>query len=212
MSTLEAINRRLSQQTFIGNPADERFFGELIGQIRGMAERHKRDIKKSLPDICEAGAWSKAWAIREAFIRLEQETKPDPVARERTLSAAANEERWNEYLRSRDQLVELIQRGREGRQMQEYIGLVEGDLDLPIDNDPETVCLSGGKKPGWQSVAYRINNALGKLQGMSDNERQTVPFVMALRRTETSILDLRKRIENIETYLASNNQPQEIAA
>ena len=183
-----------------------------MGQIRGMAERNKRDIEKDLPNVAEAGAWRKAWSIYEAFLKLEREAVPDIAGRERTLSAAAMEEHWNRFLRNRDELIVLIQRGREGRQMQDYIGLVEGDLGPPIDNDQETAGLFDGKRRGWPEVASRVGAALSKLSTMTDSERASVPFVMGLRRLETSMLDLRKRIENIETYLSSNNQPTEKAA
>jgi hypothetical protein len=96
--------------------------------------------------------------------------------------------------------------------MKEYLGLVDGDLGPPIDSDPETAGMAGGKRHDWFEVASRVNRALGKLSNMTDSERASVPFVMNLRRLEASMLDMRKRLENIENYLSSNNQPQENAA
>lgn len=57
---LETVNVRLEHQPYITSTADHGFFGDLLSEIQSLLQPGENI---ALPDVLEAGAWSKAWRI-----------------------------------------------------------------------------------------------------------------------------------------------------
>ena len=193
----ETINRRLKESMFITTAADTAYFENLIIRIRSMAERHQREVGRFIPSISEAGAWSKAYAIYEAFMRLENEP-PDAAAIAPGIARAAMERAWNRYINDREFLIELLRRDVVTKQTCFYLGLGGNDLGPPTSDDPEAVNMNGGKRLDWRQAADRINNALGEWHSMTAAEKAAIPQVLAARRIEAANRELAQRMSVLE--------------
>jgi hypothetical protein len=190
----EALNRRLAASVFLTHPADRVFFDALICRIRGMAHDQKRDIEKYLPDVNEAGAWSRAFAIWEALV-IEQNKPTDPQVRVRVMANAATEQEWNRYIGAREHLISHAQRDMT-KLIREYLGLKHGDLDTTMTPAP-----NGNfdiRRPGWEDISNRIHRALDRWETMGESERSAIPQAMAQRRLAAANQEMATRLSSLE--------------
>jgi hypothetical protein len=190
MPDFESLNRRLSQQVFIQGPADRTYFNDLICDIRGL---ERTTDKLTLPEMNEAGAWSKAFALREALLRRDtDEPHLNPQAVAEFSKAAAQRTLWNLFCTARHTLEEASKRENSWRTISEYLELREGDLE-PRD---------GEQFPGWREVHGRVSYALHTLERMTPADREQIPSVLRQRRADANAISMAQRIAELEKALS----------
>ena len=189
------LNRRLATARFLSAPVDREYFRKLCAEILSLEQPSD---KIQIPNVEEAGAWSKAFKI---FTQLQKRRHAERSA----APAASNiEADWNLYIARREQIVR--QGARLTPDLAEFLGLKPGDLGEPTVKDEETMRLNDGRHPDWQGRSARISTALCRWEALRPEQLAAVPQIMAQRRIEEAIKDLQQRVAVLEAVSSTHQQ------
>jgi hypothetical protein len=188
----EALNRRLTNTTFLSNVADRGYFMQLLALVNGLA---RTTDNLTLPDINEAGAWPKLFGLYTSLKRRntdEPHINPEVVAQ--ASKAAAQRTLWSNYVEARQRLEVYSKREPSWRILAEFCALQESDLDAPEDKGGELY-------PAWRTVAGRVSHALSTIERLTPSERERIPAVLRQRRADAGAISMAQRIAELERAL-----------
>jgi hypothetical protein len=184
--SVEAWNRQIGSMEFL--PSAYHFaFDQLVGDIRRLA----RDTDElTLPSANEAGAWSSAYSIYEKL--KERQLKAEQSAHVEGVRVQNYEKRWNDYLKNRDTIIEGFRREIfDSTILAEHLDLAPGDLNSPVMK--ETNRYGSNRRPDWEAVAERLENALFWWHALSHEQK-------AVLRSQTTLRQLAALKERQKQY------------
>ena len=172
--SVEAWNRQMGGREFLA-PAYHPAFEQLVLEIRRLAR--ETDVL-SLPDVNAAGAWASAFSIYEQL--KERHLKAEQLAHVEGARVQNCEKRWNDYLKNRETIFEGLRREIfDTRILAEYLDLQPGDLDSPITKEIDR--FGSNRRPNWEEIAERLENALSWWHALSHEQRAVLRSQHTLR-------------------------------
>ena len=201
--TPEIGNKRLENCVFL-QTSDMLFWDRLVLEINQLTHDGE-SIPVPAPE--EMGAWQRAFILYERL--RDRAAAARPAQQDPALQSDQRE--WDDYVNSRDQVLQMLQRGILDRDtLVEHLDVLPGDLDPPMPatpvvrpHDPWCPIMETGKTadctcigripedrkaerhPEWRSRAARLSAALRWFGGMTAEERQVLRTQRVLRRLET---------------------------
>jgi hypothetical protein len=191
----EFSNRRLNTVKFM-NDSDIPLFEDLRLQVLGLC-----DPDEKVPAVYanEAGAWAKLFSVYQTLKKRRAVADSDPVGVQQAANNAQTERDWNSHLQTRVELLEYLKRESVSKEMLEYCGLEESDLDEPTVQGDER--FSGCRHPDWRGRSSRISTAWWKIRNMGLAERMNIPNVMQTRRLVDAVNEIQERLKAVEQKL-----------
>jgi hypothetical protein len=184
----ETSNRRLNYVQFLGDN-DRDLYSDLCARIDALRD----DEAVTVIDPNASFAWKQMFSVYKALQRrraADASKNAEAVAKN-----AGSELRWNEYIVTRAQLLEYLQREPVDQQTREYCGLNEADLQSPTIEGDER--FAGARHPDWQGMADRLGTAFWKLRNLTIVQRQNIPNVIQQRRLSAAVDSIEKQLDVI---------------
>ena len=104
-NSLEAANRRLANAPFLQS-RDMQFYDRLCLEIQQLSHPGE---SIPLPDPAEMGAWERAYAVYEKL--RDRAVAEEQRAVQHNQAFAADQREWDDYVNSREQVLQMLQRG-----------------------------------------------------------------------------------------------------
>jgi hypothetical protein len=181
----EAWNRQMGGREFLA-PAYHAPFEQLILEIRRLA---RETDELTLPDVNAAGAWARAYSVYEML--RDRHLKAEQQAHVEGARVQNYETRWNDFLTNRTTIIEGLRREVwDTTVLADVLDLLPGDLDPPTLK--ETNKYGSNRRPDWEAVAQRLDNAISCWHALSAEERSVLRSQRTLRHL-TALKERRKQ-------------------
>ena len=120
--------------------------------------------------------------LRDRHLKAEQQAHVEGV------KAQNYEARWNKYLENRTTIIEgLHEKIFDTTILADYLDLQPGDLDSPTTKERDR--FGSNRRPNWEEVAERLDNAISYWHALSAEQK----FVLRSQRTLRQLASLKER-------------------